>query len=116
MTGCGMGIAALFSLPSSLVYMKATGIPVEITPSLLLPVAYICVICTAVSHLLWNRALAKTEATLCASFYPVQPLTSMLLGILLLRERLTVNFIVGAVLVLAAMLIHAVPERRSVRI
>ncbi len=115
-TGCGMGIAALFSLPSSLVYMKATGIPVEITPSLLLPVAYICVICTAVSHLLWNRALAKTEATLCASFYPVQPLTSMLLGILLLRERLTVNFIVGAVLVLAAMLIHAVPERRSVRI
>ena len=106
-----MGIAALLSLPSSLVFMRVTGTSVEITPSLLLPVAYICVICTAVSHLLWNRALAKTEATRCASFYPVQPLTSMALGILLLHERLTVNFIVGAFLVLAAMVIHAVPEK-----
>ncbi|HCT90347.1 MAG TPA: EamA/RhaT family transporter [Lachnospiraceae bacterium] len=112
-TGSGMGIAALFSLPSSLVFMRVTGTSVEITPSLLLPIAYICVVCTAVSHLLWNRALAKTEATYCASFYPVQPLTSMLLGILLLHEKLTVNFIIGAFLVLAAMLLHAIPEKHT---
>jgi len=108
-TGYGMGIAAVLSFPSALLFMKMTGASVEITPQILLPLLYVCVICTAVSHLMWNTALAKTDATKCAAYYPIQPLTSMVLGILLLHEEITLPFIAGAVMVLVAMVIHALP-------
>lgn len=111
-TGCGMGIAAVLSLPASLLYMKVSGEAVEMRTDLILPVLYICVICTAVSHVMWNYALKRTDATKCAAYYPIQPLTSMVLGILLLHEHISMNFILGAVLVLAAMAIHASPGHR----
>lgn len=109
-TGCGMGIVAVLSLPASLLYMKISGETIEMHADLILPVLYICVVCTAVSHVMWNHALKKTDATKCAAYYPIQPLTSMALGILFLHEHISLNFVLGAVLVLSAMLIHANPR------
>lgn len=103
-TGYGMGIAALFSLPASLIYLNLTHTRVVFSADMVLPLLYICIVCTALSHAAWNYALSIIPAARCASFYPVQPISSMLLGILFLHERLTPGFFLGALLILFPML------------
>lgn len=105
-TGEGMGLAALFNLPAAALYVGVSGVEISLTPSIILPVLYICVICTAVSHLMWNSMLARIPASVCAGFYPLQPLSSMALGILLLGEKVSASFLAGAALILAAMVVH----------
>lgn len=111
-TGSGMGIAALLSGVTSIVWLKLTGKSVDLEPDILLPLLYVCVVCTAVSHLMWNMMLKRMDATVCASVYPIQPLTSMLLGVLFLGEKLTAGFLVGAAMILAGMMMHTMPGRR----
>ena len=60
---------------------------------------YVAIFCTTIPHSLWNYCLSRAEASTCSLFYPIQPLTSMVLGVLLLNEHMTVGFIAGAVLI-----------------
>ena len=54
---------------------------------------------TATAHSLWNYSLSKMDASFCSMFYPLQPLTSSVLGVLILGESITANFIVGGVII-----------------
>ena len=105
-TAVCMGIASVFSLPAAYAYYRISGEALHMTSSLILPILYICLICTALSHFLWNRSLRKYGAAYCASFYPLQPIVSVALGVLLLSEPITVPFLIGLVLIIAAMIIH----------
>jgi drug/metabolite transporter (DMT)-like permease len=73
---------------------------------------YIGLICTALSHVLWNKSLKLLPATTCSLFYPIQPLTSAVLAILVLDEKLTISFIIGAVLIGIGMIV-TVYERKT---
>lgn len=55
---------------------------------------------TILAHLLWNRALARLEASRAAVFIYIAPLTTSVLSWLLLREPLGIAFASGALLVL----------------
>ena len=52
---------------------------------------------TAVGHSLWNYSLSKMDASFCSMFYPLQPLTASVLGVILLGEQITANFLIGGV-------------------
>ncbi len=112
-TGYGMAIAAVLSLPTAWLYIRVTGAPVSFTGSLWVPLLYTCLVCTALAHLLWNELLQKLPATYCASFYPLQPLTSMLLGVVLLGEEMTLGLILGAACIVAAMVLNSLAARTA---
>lgn len=107
-TGAGMGIASILTLPSAVIWVRVTGEAVHFDTGLILPGLYVCVICTAVAHLLWNYALSKEDASKCAAFYPFQPVTSMVLGVLLLGEHLSAGFLIGTALILFSIVIRVV--------
>lgn len=68
-------------------------------PQAVLAVLYMGLMGTAAAHSLWNYSLSKMDASFCSMFYPLQPLTSALLGVLVLHESITINFVAGSVVI-----------------
>lgn len=64
-----------------------------------LAVLFMGLVGTATAHSLWNYSLSKMDASFCSMFYPLQPLTSSVLGVLVLGERITANFLIGGVII-----------------
>jgi len=64
-----------------------------------LSILYMGTIGMAVPHSLWNYCLSKMDASICSMFYPMQPLVSATLGVLLLGERITVNYVAGGLII-----------------
>ena len=56
---------------------------------------------------------SRAEASTCSLFYPIQPLTSMVLGVLLLNEHMTVGFIAGAVLIVFGVLYSTLGKEKT---
>ncbi len=69
------------------------------TVSGVLAVVYMAVIGTAAAHTLWNYSLSKMDASFCSMFYPLQPLVSAVLGVLILGEEITTSFLVGGAII-----------------
>jgi drug/metabolite transporter (DMT)-like permease len=112
-TGYGMAIAAVLSLPTAWAFIRVTGAPVSFAGGLWAPLLYTSLVCTAFAHLMWNELLQKLPATYCASFYPLQPLTSMLLGVLLLGEEMTLSLLIGAACIVSAMVLNTLAARKA---
>ncbi len=103
-TTCGIYIAALATIPL-MVYELVTTPNVDFLHArYILILLYVAVCCTAIPHSLWNYSLSRVEASTCSLFYPVQPLTSMILGVLLLHEHMTLGFFAGAALIVFGVL------------
>ena len=66
------------------------------------------VICTGVAYTLWNKSLSVLDASVCSAFYPIQPAVSALLGILLLGETLSINFLAGSALIVCGVLVSLI--------
>ena len=64
-----------------------------------LSILYMGTIGMAVPHSLWNYCLSKMDASICSMFYPMQPLVSATLGVLILGESITVNYVAGSVII-----------------
>ena len=107
-----MAIAFCLSVPAAAVSAYKT--PCNFTFESILAVLYIAFICTALSHVFWNRSLSLLDATTCSLFYPIQPLTSAVLGIALLGEKLSVGFLAGSVIICLG-IIMAVAEPKKNR-
>jgi drug/metabolite transporter (DMT)-like permease len=60
---------------------------------------YLAVVITAFGYLLWNWVLTRVSAPQAAIFLTIQPVGGALLGIVLLREPLTVFTVTGATLI-----------------
>lgn len=69
------------------------------TLSAVLAVLFMGLVGTATAHSLWNYSLSKMDASFCSMFYPLQPLTSSVLGVLVLGERITANFVIGGLII-----------------
>ena len=74
---------------------------------------YVAIFCTTIPHSLWNYCLSRAEASTCSLFYPIQPLTSMVLGVLLLNEHMMVGFIAGAVLIVFGVLYSTLGKEKT---
>ena len=103
-TTCGIYVAAIATVPL-MAYELATTPGVDfLRPKYILVLLYVAVCCTAVPHSLWNYSLSRVEASTCSLFYPVQPLTSMALGVLLLHEHMTLGCMAGGALIVFGVL------------
>lgn len=84
------GISALIELRTQ---------PCTLTTQGLLAVLYMGLLCTAGAHSLWNLSLSLMDASFCSMFYPLQPLVSSVLGVLVLGEAISVRFVAGGAII-----------------
>ena len=109
----GMMVGLVFALPAAVIHFNISGFNIaELTPAVVIWTIYIGVVCTAGGLLFWNKALELMDAATCSLFYPLQPLTSAILGILILNEVLNVNFIIGSILILGGILFAVITDRK----
>lgn len=93
--------AMLFALPPTGLFslVELRGAAFSLTKESALAVLYMGLMGTAAAHSLWNYSLSQMDAGFCSMFYPLQPLVSAVLGVLLLSERVTAGFVLGGVLI-----------------
>lgn len=112
-TAYGMAISAVCALPIAIFTIRNDAGPVVWSVGLVLGIGYIGVVCTAFSHVLWNKCLSVLEAGTCAVFYPLQPMVSVLLGFAFLHEEPTVQFVAGSLLIVAGVLANVLPTKKG---
>lgn len=82
------------------------------SPTGWLMVLWLGVIATGVSYVLFQHGLARLSASTVATLSLAEPVTATLLGVLVLRETLTVLTGVGIAVVLLSLALVAAPRRR----
>lgn len=100
----------LVALPAAVIEWSAPTIG-PIGPGVLVGIFYLGVVSTAVAAYLWNKAFAVLPAGTAALTFFAQPLVGAGLGIGLLGEPLTLQFAVGAMLILLCLWMAAQPDR-----
>lgn len=76
-------------------------------------IIYLGALASAVSYLLYTRALRDIDASLVGTFVNLSPVIGVISGVLVLGEPITTIAIVGGVMVLAGVWISTVPSRES---
>lgn len=104
-TRYAMLIAAVCNIPVSFCEICITHPVIEPDLSAVLGLLYMGLVCTAFTNILWNKSLSLLPANTCSAFYPVQTLTSSLLGIFLFHEVLTISFLAGTLCIIIGVLI-----------
>ena len=112
-TTCGIYVAAIGTLPLMLREIITHPEIDFLHAKYILVLFYVAIFCTTIPHSLWNYCLSRAEASTCSLFYPIQPLTSMVLGVLLLNEHMTVGFIAGAVLIVFGVLYSTLGKEKN---
>jgi drug/metabolite transporter (DMT)-like permease len=72
----------------------------EWTQAAVIGTLYLGLVITALGYLIWNWGLERVEAPRLAIFVNIQPLAGALLGVVALRETLTIYTVAGGVLIL----------------
>lgn len=103
----GIMTATIFCIPVS-IYEISTRPVIEFDLEVIAALLYMGLICTAMGHVLWNKCMSMIDAGTCSLFYPIQPLVATLLGIIFLNEKIDKNFILGAVLIVGAVLFNVI--------
>ena len=84
-----------------------------LTLEAVLAVLFMGLVGTATAHSLWNYSLSKMDASFCSMFYPLQPLTSSVLGVLILGEAITANFVIGGVIICCGILAAVLSAKKK---
>lgn len=77
-------------------------------------VIYLGVVSTAGAFFLWNKGLEMMDAGIGSLFFFFQPLVGSFLGWLILNEKLGINFFVGAILIIAGVVIVTFQKEKQV--
>lgn len=109
-----MFICSGAALPFSVYHQMANPFNwAKVTPLFVFSFLFIVFISTGLSFLMWNKALSLVSASTCSLFYPVQPLVSSLLGVLLLGEKISATFIVGGALIVFGVLFSVITNSNT---
>ena len=73
---------------------------------------WIGAVATAGANLWWNRALESLPAATCSLFYALLPVVTTVLGIAILHEQPTVQFLIGGLVIIAGVVVAILGERR----
>ncbi|NMM64294.1 EamA family transporter [Clostridium sp. P21] len=111
-TTYSMFIATLCTLPISIGELIVTP-NVQFNWSVILSLIYMGIVCTALAYVLWNKSLSIIEAGTCSLFYPVQPMVSVIFGVMFLGEHINMNFIFGAVLIVGGVLFSILGKKST---
>lgn len=113
LTAWQLTAGGLILLPLALAFAPAMGRP---SPEAILGLTYL-ILFTALTYILWFRGIARIEPAAVASLGFLSPLTAILLGWIVLGQSLSALQLVGAVIVIASILISqrvAAPRRAGV--
>ncbi len=108
-TTYGILIAAVFNLPCAVYELTVTP-NIQFDWTVVLALLYMGLVCTAFAHVYWNKCLSLIEAGTCSLFYPIQPLSAVLLGWLFLGESIDINFIIGAFLIISGVIFSIIGD------
>lgn len=109
-------IASVCNIPAALAEIQIRGIQMENFSWLaVIGILWLGSICTAGANLWWNQALERVPASACSLFYPVMPFTTAALGIVLLGEKITMNFLIGAGLIVVGMIYTILGEMNDAK-
>ena len=103
-TTLAVSVSLVFHIPTLAVELAHTGLP-QVQPSLLFFILYSGICGTAVPQVLWSFALSRLPASTCSMFYPLMPVFSALLGVVLLGEHLNGRFYLGGILIVSTVII-----------
>lgn len=107
-------ISLLFHIPTAAIEVAVKGMPV-IHPMTVICIFYSGICGTAIPQFLWSFALSKLPASTCSMFYPLMPVFSALLGVMLLGESLSSRFFVGGAMIVSTVIISCLPDKRGSR-
>lgn len=112
---CATFYGILFSMPLLIPWslIELDNSKAAITLPVCLSVIYLGVVATALGNVMWNIALKNTPASTCSMFYPVQALTSAVMGIIFLGEQITAEFMIGAAIISAGIVIATASDNRK---
>ncbi len=100
------GLGAVFLLP----LLLQTDLGWMAQPRGLIVILHLGVFSTAAAYALFSRGLMTTPAAAAVTLSLAEPLTAGLLGVFLLGERLSLQAIVGATLLLGGLLLLVAPK------
>lgn len=104
-TRAAAGLAAACNFVLFLIEHFAEHTVIRLNAPAVLGILYIGIVCTGLAHILWNQGLATLPATNCSALYPVQPLTSAVMGVIFFHEVIGLSFVAGAACIIAGVLI-----------
>ena len=109
-----ISISLLFHIPTAGIEVAVKGMP-AIHPMTVLCIFYSGVCGTAIPQFLWSFALSKLPASTCSMFYPLMPVFSALLGVMLLGESLSGRFFIGGAMIVSTVIVSCLPDKRGSR-
>lgn len=110
----GMFVAMLTAIPFMAVEILREGTMLSaITPTAALAILWVGIVPTAVANLFWNKALESLPAATCSLFYAFLPIVTAVLGVLILGERLTRDFVLGSAVIVLGMVIAVLGEKKK---
>jgi drug/metabolite transporter (DMT)-like permease len=80
---------------------------------IVLGILYLGLVSTAGAFFLWNKGLELMDAGIGSLFFFFQPVVGTFLGWLLLNEEINANFFIGAILILAGVVIVTFQKRKT---
>ena len=114
-TAYGMVISLIFHIPTGVAAAVQAG-GTGLSSANILVVLYlglgIFLVGSGLAQYTWTASLAELPASTCSLFYPLQPMFSALLGMLLLNETFTPSFLVGLVLISADVILSTLETRK----
>ena len=94
-----MGMVFALPFTGAWAAIELQSAPIAFPLQSILAVLFMALVGTATAHTLWNTSLSLMDASFCSMFYPMQPLVSAVLGVVVLGEQITVNFVVGGLII-----------------
>jgi DME family drug/metabolite transporter len=108
-------IAVVFTLGGILLvpFLFGSDLGWSVTPGGVVVILHLGLVATALAYLLFARGLRSVPSVHAVTLSLAEPLTAAALGILLLRERLTVTAAIGMSLVLAGLVVLGTTRSRN---
>ena len=107
-------IAMVCDIPFMIGEIAIVGInPAACTPVAIIAALWIGVVCSAGSNLWWSKGLQLLPASTCSMSYPIMPLTTAVIGVIFLHEPLSLNLVIGGLLILAGLMLAVMAENRK---
>ena len=94
-----MGMVFALPFTGAWAVIELQSVPIAFPLQSILAVLFMAIVGTATAHTLWNTSLSLMDASFCSMFYPMQPLVSAVLGVVVLGEEITVNFVAGGLII-----------------
>lgn len=104
-TRSAIGIAAVCDFIFAVIEHFITHSPIQINAGVITGLLYMGIFCTGIAYILWNQGLAALPASNCSALYPIQPLTSTVMGVIFFHETVGLSFAAGAAFIVIGVLL-----------